>query len=384
MKGTVVLLVGFLLAVFASRQFALSVRHQINVVRTAVLVSENVAGHLCVYEVEAAEEALASADAELLPPKLRASFELLIANLGEYRKFLPQSCLVDESVECDATPDSRASASYSARSSLHPANLRRLSSESRAESVVCAPVACRVAKTSVHKVVTLLCSNAVGFLEASRGQVAEVQHLIAELVWAFGRCVDQRNGVVDLISGDHQFASFNASRPCATHATRALLSSVECSPNTCLRTTMTVATGKCLCGNFGSEEIRRFMVIGSLPVLLGLVDRLAVRWKVGVVASGPTLDDSDGQWRTECLGAVRFAKCGAKAVPLHTVHSRTASANEEWMYTVREMNESVVRWLDCVARGQVPKSASAGGCSSLQFVELAEVGIWNVQEHSAS
>eukprot|EP00756_Hemistasia_phaeocysticola_P033675 Hpha_TRINITY_DN16476_c5_g2::TRINITY_DN16476_c5_g2_i1::g.160566::m.160566 len=350
----------FLIDFFLTSEFANGMRLQLRSIESTVTVSEEVAEALAMYDVDAAERAIA--EDEDLPPKLKASFRQLLANLRSYRAYLPHSCLVptgtfqDFDIHCiqvetpkadprtnsplqDPTqvfkhssvdlpqvlrspPDIIRSPpdimrSPSATGALHlPSGLRssststlrsglRSPSTDRRKSRMRSFVASGIGRRSMDVIglgrresqwrressvskgssggqstsrseepsgfvrslkmarkrcrVSLAAVNTLGYLATNSDLSGETHN-----VWMSGdiekwcSTVFELKGVVDLMAGDRRYATFNARQGCAAHASAAVeaLSSREGQVSGC------VVTGQAVCGDFGSESVLRFMVLG--------------------------------------------------------------------------------------------------------------------------
>eukprot|EP00662_Eupelagonemidae_sp_cell21_P057059 gene57059-biopygen46309 len=156
-----------------------------------------------------------------------------------------------------------------------------------------------------HKPVTLAGMNRVGFLSAAAAEPSSVAEWIrAETEWTM-EVVTRNRGVLGTFEADHRFLTFGAVKMCTAHrcaATRCvwdLASSTEslavrvAQPTLPELVTAGVCVGKLFCGSFGSEVSLRFMCIGGASSLLLVLERLAARWRVPLLADAPTAGTRD-------------------------------------------------------------------------------------------
>ena len=120
--------------------------------------------------------------------------------------------------------------------------------------------------------------------------------------------VESRRGLVDVFVGDRILASFNASRTCLMHATAAAgaaqqivrevgsyNSQEDNSTDSALRVNIGAASGYVLCGDTGCAEMRRFSLLGVLPVLACGMERAARAFGLDVVCNTALRKDTEHQ-----------------------------------------------------------------------------------------
>eukprot|EP01062_Namystynia_karyoxenos_P073193 TRINITY_DN7002_c0_g1_i3.p1 TRINITY_DN7002_c0_g1~~TRINITY_DN7002_c0_g1_i3.p1 ORF type:complete len:682 (+),score=164.47 TRINITY_DN7002_c0_g1_i3:1790-3835(+) len=190
--------------------------------------------------------------------------------------------------------------------------------------------------------VTLLCANRRGFLSAP-----ELQHATRLQEWsnaAIGCFVaSSAKGVIDLVNGDHYFASFGASRPCLARRTAAAFSARKfidsvsghdkCgSP----RVYCSIASGSAVCGDFGTDSLMRFMVVGGISSQLQAMDRVAPELTTGILCDGTTHADIEARWICRLMGKASYRKRGTGAFMLWDVLKPKEDRNTEWMYAMTQ------------------------------------------------
>ena len=182
-----------------------------------------------------------------------------------------------------------------------------------------------------------------GSLEQNYGKLLDAFQLIAK----------DHKGLLDSFHGDHFHFTFNAVRPCHSHATLAATAalkivshmSAQSSHHSAIgsRVSCGVATGRCLVGNLGSERTKRHSVIGTAYTQATVLERLCKRYgaSTSVLLSSETavecethisflyLDmiDSPGG-RNQPVAAAKFIKSAING-----------GGGDEWMYELQEQDE---------------------------------------------
>eukprot|EP00756_Hemistasia_phaeocysticola_P019718 Hpha_TRINITY_DN15679_c3_g3::TRINITY_DN15679_c3_g3_i1::g.97369::m.97369 len=134
------------------------------------------------------------------------------------------------------------------------------------------------------KRVSLAAGNMVGYLVSMGLDRPSHRQWITDDVEQWCAAVAASGGVVDIISGDRRYATFNARRQCHRHAcaavevlsSRGRLEEFE-------SWTGCVVSGPAVCGSFGCAETMRFMVLGAVAASLHPFERLAARWVTRVL-----------------------------------------------------------------------------------------------------
>eukprot|EP01062_Namystynia_karyoxenos_P014567 TRINITY_DN1524_c0_g1_i3.p1 TRINITY_DN1524_c0_g1~~TRINITY_DN1524_c0_g1_i3.p1 ORF type:complete len:742 (+),score=151.70 TRINITY_DN1524_c0_g1_i3:89-2227(+) len=433
---------------FATRGFAEGQRREKEAMRASVHVAEQVSVALVRFDLETAAGALAAEEAGL-PEALLASLQNLVSNLASYRPYLPQSVLEGRSEDPDdaAGTDSNGSSDgpfsgmcdplgsghgmrdplssghgmldplSSGHCSQHGRSRRESSSgdSSMGSGSTGAQNYGTKRKSSVslaHRVqqrrVVLLVRNSRNMLPACQ-QYAPT-HLYAwmtEQVEDFLTAVRDQKGLVDLISGDHHYASFGAikqlggARMKAAHCAAALCftdtdpasrgpsttaSGAESATLDELETTSAVCSGLGLCGDFGCPSMQRFMVIGPVRSVLNVQERMAAGWGVGVLMDDAVRADATTFWQCRLRKRVVWQKYGATtATGLWELLAARQSGGgddgpQEWMYELDDSdlwgpyNAAVSAW--CLGKTDealgIASKAAAECCPSQLSVHDAE------------
>eukprot|EP01062_Namystynia_karyoxenos_P028394 TRINITY_DN2151_c0_g1_i5.p1 TRINITY_DN2151_c0_g1~~TRINITY_DN2151_c0_g1_i5.p1 ORF type:complete len:643 (+),score=158.16 TRINITY_DN2151_c0_g1_i5:113-2041(+) len=378
----------FILDYHCTKSFAFSMRQQKAIVEAAIRVSELTAISLSQYEVDEARKIVEGAEGCKLPEALRVAYGLLCRNLTTYKAYLPQSCLPREggcNVEGGDSSDHSESESPSstvseqlrvkparqqgrrasqARGSLHSVGSHESDITSSAGSSFRQVSEVRVG-TQAHarlmeqlrrevtgaqtseprsKMLTLLAANRRGTLEAAESgalqSVGELAAALAADVAAFVVDVKQCKGNVDLISGDHRFASFDAVHRCPNHR----MAGLRCAWNLIegghagFQHTAAVCCGTTYCGDFGSSEMKRFMIVGGLYCALLSLERIAAHRSIKVLIDNKVYQDASVTWMCKQIDRVYHPKHLKGPFNVWSVVGCPAAQGkvDEWMYELED------------------------------------------------
>eukprot|EP01065_Artemidia_motanka_P004986 TRINITY_DN1236_c2_g3_i1.p1 TRINITY_DN1236_c2_g3~~TRINITY_DN1236_c2_g3_i1.p1 ORF type:complete len:667 (+),score=158.22 TRINITY_DN1236_c2_g3_i1:36-2003(+) len=399
-RGTVInLLAGFITVLYLdfiiTRGFASSMKKQLRLARSTLQVSAEVARHLSDYNIEEARQALEAkcGDEMALSPELQDTYERLLGNLQTYRPYLPQSCF--PSRDSDAGSDVGAPIGDMASSASQVASLalpdvghkrsRLLSTtldfgladsirrgpESLADSVNSIQPAGAVHFPPRMRRVTLLRANECGFL-TSRFKDSGLSTWIDGAIAAFCDATVKNKGVVELVSGDHRFANFNASRPCLSHrvwgtrcgadvASRPALSARSRRASVETPTCVAVCSGICLAGDFGTDSFRQFMVSGPTYIETEIAVRTATLGGIPVLVDGKVHSDICTTWEVRLREGFYVPKLNTRMRLWQPLRERVAAFCDEWMYQLEQgeqnpwdaYNDASVLWLEGMRGGAV-------------------------------
>eukprot|EP00756_Hemistasia_phaeocysticola_P060475 Hpha_TRINITY_DN4062_c0_g1::TRINITY_DN4062_c0_g1_i1::g.63720::m.63720 len=341
---------------YLTRSFANGLRHQLRRVRAVVAVATAVTKSLAVYDVEEAQRVIEESR-EDLPEELEESYSQLLENLRSYKSYLPHSCLVHAMEDSPQYPS--RSATGTASGGADPVQ-DVLATDNIGDEVMPEEFRVETPHAAIYRTrfcrVSLACVNRVGYVKRDLEDLLDAAHSewMARDVAEWCERVQDAGGVVDVIMGDHRFASFNARKTCGNHSAAAASvvfkhgSMGQDSDNTYapLRLTGCVITGGAVCGDMGCASAMRFMVLGTTPVLLRQLERAAAVWQVRVLMDAVAYEGAHYAWQGELLGAVVTHKCSR--VPIRVfqlVAERRGPAgelNEEWMYLLARLEPSIL------------------------------------------
>eukprot|EP00756_Hemistasia_phaeocysticola_P036442 Hpha_TRINITY_DN16642_c2_g1::TRINITY_DN16642_c2_g1_i1::g.180053::m.180053 len=183
---------------------------------------------------------------------MQRSFFQMVEMLIQYRSYMPHSVLCDDQEEEEQegeSPRARKSGRSIGTKSRRSIRTENSGSSDHSASSVASAVAIRKLKAYARRArASLAAGNMLGYL-SSTGDLAGQSNaeLIALDVERWCVSVIEVRGLVDLISGDRRYATFNAKHSCTGHASAAVgvLSSRGEGWSGC------VVTGQVVCGDFG-------------------------------------------------------------------------------------------------------------------------------------
>eukprot|EP01059_Diplonema_ambulator_P022600 TRINITY_DN37924_c0_g1_i1.p1 TRINITY_DN37924_c0_g1~~TRINITY_DN37924_c0_g1_i1.p1 ORF type:complete len:957 (+),score=143.28 TRINITY_DN37924_c0_g1_i1:2-2872(+) len=190
--------------------------------------------------------------------------------------------------------------------------------------------------------VTLMEGNVRNFLGIVRNaEVAELEIIHRAVISAFVSSITQPKAFTDF-KGDRVFGYFTM----VGHRVESLKSScnvqniIAASPLTRgITVTIGLATGVAWCGNLGCDGLKRYNYISGTSVWTHIVERLANKWGIQILADNGVCRDSDTLFVCRATEQVVFAKRGStQPIILWEVVSRhiQQDANEEWMYVLKQ------------------------------------------------
>ena len=129
------------------------------------------------------------------------------------------------------------------------------------------------------KRVSVVVFNMVDFHNASRSSASSVLKLQQSFLNIIHKVVKENKGVVDVFQGDHVVCSFNAVGHTAAHGKRAAMVALtvlrEAAKDSRLpHVTCGMSSGLAHVGNMGTEEMRRFCIVGPVVPQAMLLERM--------------------------------------------------------------------------------------------------------------
>lgn len=159
-------------------------------------------------------------------------------------------------------------------------------------------------------------------------------------------------GLCDMFQGDHLHCSFNALMNCGTHKLQACLSALKASQLSAnsggdpVVITAGISTGKCACGNFGFDGMKKFTVFGAAVNLANLFERFCADGAVGRECANLVDHNIELDVKMACntllQDVISWPKVrGGKDIRVYTVVSQVEVADcDEWMYELEQAAKS--------------------------------------------
>ena len=260
---------------------------------------------------------------------MQRSFVTMVANLVEYRNYMPQSVLVNDSDKVSETSSSRDSKS---QSGMSPSG----TSQSSVVTMQNQKALLRVEGMKKKKV-SLAHMNVVSWHDfCKKHKDAEVLSAHAGVIERILTAVQHNKGVCDTFAGDKILATFNAFVPKPSHSVSCVKAAHEAA--TALGDVHKISygctTGEARVGNMGCNGMKKVSILSKSMSWVVVLER----WNKNQNLPGPGVVDqnvsreAEGQVVLQCLGAVLYEKLSEQAQTVFSVRGLCSSENEEWMY----------------------------------------------------
>ena len=261
---------------------------------------------------------------------MQRSFVTMVANLVEYRNYMPQSVLVNDSEHSEevsgtesATRDTKSQSAWSQRSHTH----------SSAEVMQTQKALLRV--EGLKKKVSLAHMNVVSWHDFCKNRKdAEVLAAHGGVMERILVAVQHNKGVCDTFAGDKMLATFNAFVPSASHRVACVKAAheVATSLGDVHKISYGCTTGEARVGNMGCNGMKKVSILAQCMSWVVVLERWNKKHNLPGVVDRILSRELEGQVVLRCAGAVLFAKLSEIALVVYAVKGLCSVANEEWMY----------------------------------------------------
>jgi class 3 adenylate cyclase len=262
---------------------------------------------------------------------LQAAYYALNDELQRIRSFVPQSVFVghededDASVQLESTTEVRHSDSdtisnRSTRSSKHSSRQSKKANNQQRTTAAATMaidhgdtertgghgsgsngsgmasflnVNCSVSAASVSVMIINACDFTAAAIDAPRDQLIARMASYVDVVYT---TVHKEGGVLNTFHGDHFAATFNAVRPCSSHARHCCVAALEIIKSAAttgfgLPLRGGIATGRSIVGNVGSRSAKAFATIGAPYRQATLLERLTRLYQCRLLATKRTCEE---------------------------------------------------------------------------------------------
>ena len=277
---------------------------------------------------------------------MQRSFVTMVANLVEYRNYMPQSVLVNESEHEEVSDTESATRDAASRS---VASCSKQSPSSSTEVVQNQKALLRVEGMKKKKV-SLAHMNVVSWHDFCKNRKdAEVLAAHGGVMERILVAVQHNKGVCDTFAGDKMLATFNAFVPSSTHRVACVKAAHEVA--TALgdvhRISYGCTTGDARVGNMGCNGMKKVSILGQCMSWVVVLERWNKKHNLSGVIDRAVSREVEGQVVLRCAGAVLFAKLSDTAQVVYAVEGLCSAGNEEWMYQLESAaNNPHALWND--------------------------------------
>eukprot|EP01065_Artemidia_motanka_P020123 TRINITY_DN2409_c0_g2_i1.p1 TRINITY_DN2409_c0_g2~~TRINITY_DN2409_c0_g2_i1.p1 ORF type:complete len:742 (+),score=204.91 TRINITY_DN2409_c0_g2_i1:70-2295(+) len=321
--------------------------------RSVIETAQGVAGALAQFDLVAAE-ALVEMDTQA-PEALRAALQQQLANLRQYRPFLPHSLIgqqqddagseteSENELERTATNETRdapdvVSIGSPAVASYSPGS--RMSTSPRADASSCVSSGGRTSPLRLRR------SN-LGGIRSGSVSIVTVRMLVqrqdmscsnfqethAKLAVCAVEAVRDTRGVIERLGDRRILASWGGHSARTGRVAAAVGSCRFCLRFTSAHAKIATATvsGRALTAYVGCDELRGPVVSGWPKVLCSALSRLAGVLRCRAVVCGGTAQSAQHEYRSRRVDCVKYE---AQRHEVHQLLGKNEANSEEWMYAM--------------------------------------------------
>ena len=269
---------------------------------------------------------------------MQRSFVTMVANLVEYRNYMPQSVLVNESQDEEEATESASSRRNSrTKGASHDLSGSRTGTDSIAhssEAVQNQKALLRVEGMKKKKV-SLAHMNVVAwhaFIKQHKD--AEMLSAHAGVIERILTAVQHNKGVCDTFAGDKILATFNAFVPKPSHSVACVKAAHEVATalGDAHKISYGCTTGEARVGNMGCNGMKKVSILSESMSWVVVLERWNRMNDLPGVIDIKVSRDAEGQVVLRCAGAMLFKKLSEKVQTVFAVKGLCSSENEEWMY----------------------------------------------------
>ncbi|KAJ9454398.1 hypothetical protein DIPPA_20847 [Diplonema papillatum] len=342
----------FVIDFFITRSFAQKLHAEKDKMLASIEAATDVSDLLVQFQLAEAETLLrkcsergdAGGGQPAISEEFVAVLSNLLSNLKRYEPFLPQSCFM----YAEDSPKSPASEHRcSQRISLDPSSASNPTSVDLCRHSVSDEYVRRtvsIVALNVRGLHGLLDSRALGSdtnklsNNDSRRDIACLQRALLSLTI---KTVSSSKGIVDFFMGDRVACSWNASRPCVCHRNMSVLAAYEIGvglQKSHITTHCGVSSGEALCGNVGTETLRRYNIVGPVYSLAHTIASVARDWEIRLLIDTTVAKDVMTAYEVVAVPEKLTYCKGLTSLPLilwKVEHANQGEEGAEWMYTVQ-------------------------------------------------
>ena len=268
---------------------------------------------------------------------MQRSFVTMVANLVEYRNYMPQSVLVNDSdkedvSETDSTQDMKSQSGLS-NSRASPSSVVEIQNQKALLRV----------EGMKKKKVSLAHMNVVSWHAfCKKRRDAEVLSAHAGVIERILTAVQHNKGVCDTFAGDKMLATFNAFVPKSSHSVSCVQAAHEVA--TALGDVHKISygctTGEARVGNMGCNGMKKVSILSQSMSWVVVLERWNRMNNLPGVIDRNLSREAEGQVVLRCAGAVLYEKFSEKSQPVYAVKGLCSSENEEWMYQLESASNN--------------------------------------------
>eukprot|EP01065_Artemidia_motanka_P004988 TRINITY_DN1236_c4_g1_i1.p1 TRINITY_DN1236_c4_g1~~TRINITY_DN1236_c4_g1_i1.p1 ORF type:complete len:2217 (+),score=455.34 TRINITY_DN1236_c4_g1_i1:651-6653(+) len=307
---------------------------------------------------------------------MQRSFGAMISNLKEFRNYMPQSILLDESGSEEEQP-SNPSDPRSSESKVPTSKGSRLSRSTLASkaSKVVEELRNRVTEGVTRRQVSVIVVNVRDFHSTQKADLATLHTKFVEnAMETFSRS----KGVPETFLGDRMCCAFNSVRQAGTHRIlvcesyfrlQHTLQSVQ------LEISGGAASETASFGNFGCAGMKKFTVFGTVVPFVFAIERLSRDMGTMLLTDKRIASAASGSFLMRIVDVVVLPKHSLKNSEITEFLEPVQASEDEWMYQLQEAQNNPCSAWNCWAAAVLSQDWAKAAEVSLEDCRLPSVSI---------
>ena len=276
---------------------------------------------------------------------MQRSFVTMVANLVEYRNYMPQSVLVNDSdkEEEEEPTESAESTRKSRTKGGSGASSHCAASMAHSSEVVQNQKALLRVEGMKKKKVSLAHMNVVSWHAfCKKHKDAEVLSAHAGVIETILTAVQRNKGVCDTFAGDKMLATFNAFVPKPSHSVSCVKAAHEVATafGDVHKISYGCTTGEARVGNMGCNGMKKVSILSQSMSWVVVLERWNKKENLPGVIDRNVSREAEGQVVLQCVGAVLYQKLSENVQTVFAVKGLCTSENEEWMYQLESASNN--------------------------------------------
>eukprot|EP01059_Diplonema_ambulator_P036849 TRINITY_DN942_c0_g1_i14.p1 TRINITY_DN942_c0_g1~~TRINITY_DN942_c0_g1_i14.p1 ORF type:complete len:801 (+),score=241.75 TRINITY_DN942_c0_g1_i14:67-2469(+) len=267
------------------------------------------------------------------------SFETMVANLVEYKKYLPDALLaVQSETEEEVARMSRGTSSHDERNRNSSASRTSLSTTAFRTHLM-------FGSEMVQRHISICVIRMHGMKKLLGDSFVRFQAVYGDFLECVQQQAKEHKGVMDAIFGDRVTLTFNAASSNSGHRhklcaallriTKLWREERQSSHEQTAVLSAGAATGSTVCGNCGSKALKRFGVFGRC---VGVARALEVHCgeQASIYISEQLTQSVEGRHDVLKLGQVTFTSVGQPQIIAQLMGAKDTTHQGEWMYALQD------------------------------------------------
>eukprot|EP01059_Diplonema_ambulator_P018003 TRINITY_DN30165_c0_g1_i1.p1 TRINITY_DN30165_c0_g1~~TRINITY_DN30165_c0_g1_i1.p1 ORF type:complete len:807 (+),score=189.60 TRINITY_DN30165_c0_g1_i1:60-2480(+) len=266
------------------------------------------------------------------------SFDIMVGNLVEYKKYLPDSLLAAQSeTEEEGSQGASSNKDSTTKKSMSKGSVKRSSRHSAATSVLIKAQVFSSELTEKRVSIAVLRLGGVGDMVRSSSTYCKFHTAYSEFLECVQHNTKEQKGTVDSLVGDKATLAFNAAVTNSAHRPRmcnALLHIHSSTKGKLL--SIGATTGTAVCGNCGSSTLKTFKVFGKCVGVARGLEQMC-RPAEAIYISEQLMQVMETTYTVMKLFKVQFVTMSQPQLIAELICKKDDDQHEgEWMYALQD------------------------------------------------